>query len=130
MILLPRGRSFVVAATAAGLFNRRNQELQYAPFSALGRFRIPSVQGRVECKIGIHRGSSSPSFVQFVSPSTLPRIPKIPRRGRGAARADSGRSSAPQTPLLCTAVFFPFLGNSVLAAEDLPNPLRTPLRKE
>lgn len=97
MILLPRGRSFVVAAAAAGLFNRRNQELQNAPFSALDRFRIPSVQGRVECEIGIHRGSSSPSFVQSVSPSTLPRIPKIPRRGSGAARADSGRSSASQT---------------------------------
>lgn len=78
---------FVVAA-AAGLFNRRNEELQYAPFSALGRFRIPSAQGLVECKIGTHRGSSSPSFVQFVSPSTLPRIPKIPRRGSGAARAN------------------------------------------
>lgn len=28
------------------------------------------------------------------------------------------------------ALFFPFLGNSVLVAEKLPNPLRSPLRRE
>lgn len=122
MILLPRGRNFCCCCCGCGFVEQKKPGAAIRPFSTLGRFRIPRAQGPVECKIGIHRGSSSPSFVQFVSPSSLPRIPKIPRRGSGAARSSSGRSFAPGIPLLCS----PFLGNSVLVAEELRNPLGSP----